>query len=135
MRYYDLLTPSEISDKYIKEEFEMTSMVDLSARGFSRLQYIRMSFGSLLCWLPITRVLPIVGITPQIMRQVFFNKNLPEVIETFDELGNLPMSAEAFKKFSQILKKSLRVFIEDVWTGGHNLVFTVYHTSGEVIPS
>ena len=132
MRYYDLLTPSEISDKYIKEEFEMTSMVDLSARGFSRLQYIRMSFGSLLRWLPITRVLPIVGITPQIMRKVFFNKNLPDVIETFDELGNLPMSAEAFKKFSQILKKSLRVFIEDVWTGGHKLLFTVNYPSGKI---
>jgi len=67
---YNPRMPSEISDEEIREEFSRATMVEFSAKRFNYLVYRKISFGSL-HWLPTTRVLSILDITPQAMKSVF----------------------------------------------------------------
>ena len=65
--------PSEISDDAIREQFAKASEVIFSARSFNIIAYRQICFGDLGWWLPLTRVLPLIGITPQMLRPVFFD--------------------------------------------------------------
>src|SRR3989344_7411896 len=149
----------EIPDEAIKEQFRVAREVDFSARPFNSILYRSIAFGDLGWWLPLTRVLPLIGITPQMLRPVFnpqrkcvkrkfpfnlslfgLNKNryrtveveLPETIETYEQLGNFPLSEKPFRDLAQILEKSVKVFRESGGTGDHHFLFTA-HPSREIV--
>jgi hypothetical protein len=149
----------KIPDEAIKEQFAGTDEVSFSARGFNHIPYRSIAFGDLGWWLPLTRVLPLIGITPQMLRPVFnpqrkvvkrhfpfnlswfgLNKNryksvgveLPPTIETYEQLGNFPLSDKPFRELARVLGKSVKVLREDGGTGNHSLLFTA-RPSGEII--
>jgi len=151
--------PDEIPDNAIVEQFSSSDEVSFSARRFNYISYRNIAFGDLGWWLPLTRVLPLIGITPQMLRPVFnpqrkcvkrkfpfnlslfgLNKNryrtveveLPETIETYEQLGNFPLSEKPFRDLAQILEKSVKVFRESGGTGDHHFLFTA-HPSREIV--
>lgn len=151
--------PDKISDEAIKEAFASANSVSFSARGFNYIQYRSVAFGDLGWWLPLTRVLPLIGITPQALRPVFnpqrklakrrfpFNLSwfglnrdryrivkveLPEHIGSYKQLGNFPLTDKPFQVLARIFRKSVEVLREDGGTGYHYPLFTV-HPSGEIV--
>lgn len=172
MQKYDL--PDQIPDEAIREQFAGASEVSFSARRFNHIPYRSIAFGDLGWWLPLTRVLPLIGITPQMLRPVFnpcrvveekvgrvqakrpfplnlveaagfLNKkfedktdyqvkevDLPEIIETYEQLGSFPLSDKPFQELVRILGKSVKVLRENGGTGNHYLLFTA-HPSGKIV--
>jgi hypothetical protein len=151
--------PDKIPDEAIKEQFASSNEVSFSARRFNNIPYRSIAFGDLGWWLPLTRVLPLIGITPQTLRPVFnpqrklvkrhfpfnlswfgLNKNrykivdveLPPTIEAYEQLGDFPLSVKPFQELARILGKSVKVLREDGETGDHYLLFTA-HPSGEIV--
>lgn len=151
--------PDKIPDEAIKEQFAVASEVSFSARRFNHIPYRSIAFGDLGWWLPLTRVLPLLDVAPQMLRPVFnpqrklvkrrfpfnlswfgLNKNrykmvdieLPATIETYEQLGNFPLSDKPFQELARILGKSVKVLREDGGTGDHYLLFTA-HPSGEIV--
>lgn len=151
--------PEDITPDAIKRQFAKATEVSFSARAFNHIPYRNIAFGDLGWWLPLTRVLPLVGITPQMLRPVFnpqkrlgerhfplnrswfgLNKRmhtvvsveLPATIETYGDLGYFPLSHKPFQELARILGKSVRVLREDGGTGEHYPLFTV-HPSGEIV--
>ena len=166
--------PDNVPDEAIKEQFASATEVSFSARRFNHIPHRSISFGDLGWWLPLTRVLPLIGITPQVLRPVFnpcrvvekkvermqvrrsFPLNLveavgflkkeyedktdyqvkevelPETIETYEQLGGFPLSDRPFHELARVLGKSVRVLREDGGTGDHRLFFTA-HPSGEIV--
>ncbi len=136
-------SPEEIPDEVIEKTFNSVQLVVFSARRFNYIQYRKIGFSTLGWWLPLERVLQLIGVTPQMLRSVFSpqrkweNKKLieielPEVIETYEQLGNFPLSDKPFLELSKILGKSIKVFRENGGTGEHYHLFTV-KPSGEII--
>ena len=124
---------SEIPDKEIKNQFERNNQIDFLSASFNYLENRKITFGNLGWWIPITRVLSVIGITPQMMKKIFLLDNdLPEVIETFEDLGSFRFSEKAFQELSQVLEKSVRVFKENGWTSEYYLLFTVNYPSGKI---
>lgn len=150
--------PDEIPDEAIKEQFAKSNEVSFSARPFNRIPYRSIAFGNLGRWLPLMRVLPLIGITPQMLRPVFnpqrklvkrrfpfnlswfgLNKKrhklaeveLPITIENYEQLGNFLLSDKPFQELARILGKSVKVWREDGKTRDHYLLFTAY-PSGEI---
>jgi len=165
--------PDQIPDETIIEAFANADSVSFSARRFNFIQDRSIAFGDLGWWLPLTRVLPLIGITPQMLRPVFnprrvvekkvervqvkrsfplnlveaigfLNKkyedktdyqakevDLPEVIETYEQLGGFPLTHTPFQELARILGKSVEVLREDGATGDHYHLFTA-HPSGEI---
>lgn len=172
MQKYDW--PDKIPNEAIREQFAGTSEVSFSARRFNHIPYRSIAFGDLGWWLPLTRVLPLIGITPQMLRPVFnprrvvekkvervqvkrsfplnlveavgFLKkkyedktdyqvkevDLPEVIESYEQLGDFSLSDKPFQELARVLGKSVKVLREDGGTGDHYLLFTA-HPSGEIV--
>lgn len=151
--------PDKIPDAAIKEEFANATMVRFSAKRFNFIPYRSIAFGDLGWWLPLKRVLPLIGITPQMLRPMFspqretvkrrfpfnlkwfgFNKQtyktieveLPPMVETYEELGEVRVEGARFVQFAQILGKPVEVLREDGYSGEHYPVFTAY-PSGEVV--
>lgn len=151
--------PDKIPDEAIEEAFASASLVSFSARRFNHIPYRSVAFGDIGWWLPLTRVLPLIGITPQMLRPVFnpqwkvvkrrfpfnlswfgLNKNryktvdveLPETIETYKELGEFPLTDKPFQELARIFGKSVEVLREDGSTGEHYPLFTA-HPSGEIV--
>ena len=166
--------PDKIPDEAIIEQFVSANEVSFSARRFNCIPYRSIAFGDLDWWLPLTRVLPLIGITPQMLRPVFnprrvlekkvervqvkrsFPLNLveafgfikkkyedktdyqvkevelPETIETYDQLGDFPLSDKPFQELARVLGKSVKVWREDGGTGEYPLLFTA-HPSGEIV--
>ena len=149
--------PDKIPDEAIREQFASSSEVSFSARRFNHIPYRSVAFGDLGWWLPLTRVLPLIGITPQALRPVFnppqrklvkrqfpfnlswfgLNKNrfkveLPEHIESYEQLGSFPLAYQPFQEMARIFGKSVEVLREDGGTGDHYPLFTV-HPSGEIV--
>lgn len=149
LRYQD------ITDEAIVEQFRIASLVKFSARPFNRVCYRAVSFGDLGWWIPLSRVLPLIGITPTQLRPVFnpqyclpkrpfpfnlswfgSNKNrhkshlekveLPEKVESYDDLGFFRLDNARFCALAQILGKSVEVWREDGGTGEHYPLFTAY---------
>lgn len=156
-RKYDW--PDEIPDEAIKEAFANVNSVSFSARPFNHIPYRSIALGDLGWWLPLRRVLPLIGITPQMLRPVFnpqlkmvkrrfpfnlswfeLNKNrykfveveLPANIDTYEQLGDFPFADKPFQELARILGKSVEVLREDGGTGDHHHLFTV-HPSGEIV--
>lgn len=63
--------PDKISDEAIREAFASADSVSFSARRFNYIRYRDIAFGDIGWWLPLRRVLPLIGITPQMLRPVF----------------------------------------------------------------
>jgi hypothetical protein len=151
--------PTKITDETIKDAFSNADSVSLSVRHSNYISYRFIAFGDLGWWLPLMRVLPLIGITPQILRPVFnpqwktvkrrfplnhkwfgLNKKtvktveieLPEVIETYEQLGSFPLAEKPFQELARILGKSVEVMREDGSTGEHHHLFTV-RPFGEII--
>ncbi len=151
--------PDKIPDEAIKEQFVNTDEVSFSARRFNYIPYRSIAFGDLGWWLPLTRVLPLINITPQMLRPVFnrqpkmvkrrfpfnlswfgLNKNrykivkveLPATVKSYGELGDFPLSDKPFRELARILGKSVKVWREDGGTGSHYLLFTA-RPSGEIV--
>ncbi len=151
--------PDKIPNEVIKEAFANTDSVSFSTRRFNHIPYRSIAFGDLGWWLSLTRVLPLIGITPQMLRPVFnlqprmvrrrfpfnlswfgLNKNryevveveLPRRIESYKQLGRFALAEEPFRKLAEILGKSVRVLREDGGTGEHRHLFTA-HPSGEIV--
>src|SRR3989344_2509941 len=164
----------EIPDEAIKEQFRVAREVDFSARPFNSILYRSIAFGDLGWWLPLTRVLPLIGITPQMLRPVFSPRlvvedkvemvrvkrlfplnlfeafgflekkyekkieeqikeiELPEIIETYEELGTFPLSRKPFQELARIFGKPVNVWREDGSTGDHQYLVTVYSFGGIV---
>ena len=156
-RKYDW--PDKIPEEVIKAAFASANSVSFSARRFNYIQYRSITFGNLGWWLSLRRVLPLVGITPQMLRSVFnpqqklvkrrfpfnlkwfgLNKKrykvieteLPERIETYEQLGSFPLSYKPFQELARILGKSVVVLREDGSSGEHYYLFTAY-PSGEIV--
>jgi len=157
-RYGWLDEVREVTDEEIIEQFAIADSLSFSARRFNYIEYRFVAFGNLGWWLPLIRVLPLVGFTPQMLRSVFspqwklvkrswpfnwgwfgLNKNLyklvevelPSTIETYEQLGDFPLSNKPFQELARVLQKSVKVFRQDGGTGGHWLLFTV-HPSGKI---
>jgi hypothetical protein len=127
--------PEQIPDEIIREEFANAAEVNFSARQFNSVLHRAIGFGDLGWWLPLSRVLPLVGITPQMLRPVFnlqyksMRAGLQPVIETYEQLGSFPLSNEPFQELARILGKTVKVWREDSGTGEHTFVFTVHPSS------
>ncbi len=130
-RKYD--RADEIPDEAIIEAFAQVNSVKFSARTFNHIPYRSIGIGDLGWWLSLTRVLPLLGITPQMLKPVFSvpNRVLPENIETYEQLGDFPLSEKPFQKLAEILGKSIQVWREDGSTGDHYYLFTA-HPDGNV---
>ncbi|HEU5187194.1 MAG TPA: hypothetical protein VFT87_01680 [Candidatus Saccharimonadales bacterium] len=149
----------EIPDEVIKEQFAGCTGVEFSARSFNFIEFRSIRFGDLGVGLPLKRVLPLIGITPQMLRPVFnpqrkvvkrhfpfnlrwfgLNKNryttvtveLPLIIETYDQLGSFPLSEGPFQALARVLGKSVTVLREEGGTGDLYPLFTT-HPSGEIV--
>ncbi|MDO8585185.1 MAG: hypothetical protein Q7R85_03670 [bacterium] len=142
--------PKEIPDEAIKEAFAGSNLVSFSARPNNCIEYRSIAFGDLGWWLPLMRVLPLIGITPQMLRPVFSPREkrvqcescgngykivkveLLEIIETYEQLGGFPIADKPFRELARIFGKSVEVLREDGGTGEHYYLFTV-HPSGEIV--
>ena len=152
--------PEEIPDQAIKEAFASANSVKFSARAYNYIPYRSIAFGDLGWWLPLTRVLPLVGMTPQTLRPIFdhprqrrvrrqfpfnlgwfgLNSNryktidveLPEHIENYDQLGDFLLHDKPFQEMARIFGKSVEVLREDGGTGAHYPLFTA-SPSGEIV--
>lgn len=150
--------PDDIPDQIIVDLFNQATVVDFSARPFNTVQYRSIGFGDLGWWIPLTRVLPLVGITPTMLRDAFnprvkvvkrrgpagwswwgINKrchktvavDLPAEIASYDELGSFPLAIQPFHALSRIMNKTIKVWREAGGTGDHTWIFTV-HPDGRV---
>jgi len=96
--------PDQIADKAIIDEFEKTTTVMFSARPYNYVAYRSIAIGDLGWWLPLMRVLPLLGITPQMLRPVF---NPLQIIEEKSEKVLIKRSFpfSLFEKFGIIKKK------------------------------
>lgn len=143
----------DIPDEVIRGAFAKANLVQFSAKPFNSVAWRSVAFGDLGYWLPLGRVLPIVGITPQMLRSVFspglrsvprpfpFNcgwlglnrrrfdvveQELPQEIRTYEQLGSFPLSQDRFKRLAKVLGKAIEIFREDGSTGEHRYVMTVH---------
>jgi hypothetical protein len=122
--------PDEIPDEAIKKAFAEADVIKFSARPFNRVKYRAIAFGDLGWWLPLARVLPLIDITPEMLKPVF-NLSL-EVVETYEQLGSFPLNGGAFCELAKVLGKSIEVWREDGGTGDHYHLFTAL-PSGKII--
>jgi hypothetical protein len=142
----------KIPDEAIVEQFAKATEVNFSARPRNNI-WRSIAFGDLGWWLPLSRVLPLVGVTQQMLRTVFnpqhemvkrhfpfnlgwfgLNKNcyktikveLPAVIVTYDQLGYFPLDTQHFLELARVLGKSVKVMREDGGTGDHYFLFIAH---------
>jgi len=156
--------PEKISDDRILKEFKNAKSIFFSARRYNILSRRMIGFGDIGELLPLVNVLPILGITPEMLRPVVdrwyiykkrrfpfnrrwfgLNKNidtlervepveLPEKIETYDDLRSFPLCEKNFVELAKILGKPIDVARRDHHRGivTHRFLFTA-HPSGEVV--
>jgi|SRR3989344_49355 len=149
----------KISDEDVKEAFKKAKIVRFSARRFNSIRHRSVAFGYDGSLLPLERVLPLIGVTPQMLRPVFnpqpglvrrrfpfnlswfgWNKKqkktvsieLPKKIESYEELGSFPLAEKPFHELAKIFGKPVEVLREDGQAGGHKLLFTI-NLHGHVI--
>jgi len=153
MNVYD--DAHKISDINIKKAFEKTRSVKVTARPFNHIAFRSIGFDELGWWLPLLRVLPLIGITPQMLRPVFnpqkvskkrlfpfclrwwgLNKwthklvevELPRNIESYKDLGCFVLSHKPYQELAKILGKPVEVWREKGKNGNekHNFLFIAY---------
>ena len=153
------ISPNEIPDDVIRKEFEKAESVRYQARNFNYVAGGFVAFGDLGWWLPLRRVLTILGITPEMLQPVFnpqytmvkrrfpFDRNwcglnkrtskaveveLPEVIGSYGMLGNFLLDQKRFLKLAKILGKPIEAHRYDGSAFRHDHLFTAY-PSGEIV--
>ncbi len=135
--------PDEIPDQRIREAFAAAKTIDFSARAFNGIRDRKVAFGAFGWWLPLRRVLPLIGIKPQRLRTVFSPQYkrvrgryrpvaLPTRVTTYEALGIFPLSELRFVKLAKVLGKRVRVCREDGYTGDHTHLFTAL-PSGKIL--
>ncbi|MCX6784994.1 MAG: hypothetical protein NTV81_03645 [Candidatus Komeilibacteria bacterium] len=79
-------------------------------------------------WFPLTRVLPLIGVTPQMLKPVFDSANVyvPDEVREYAQLGMFPLVRKAFIALAKILNKPVEVEREEGGSGFHRPVFTSY---------
>ena len=148
----------DIPEEVIKKAFVDADLVIFSARRFNYVKYRFISFGGLGWWLPLSRVLPLIGITPEMLKPVFFpqqrriKRRFPfslawfglnkkqykfvevelEKVENYDQLGNFPLAYRPFQDLAKVLGKRVKVLREDGGTGECCYLFTT-HPSNDVV--
>ncbi len=139
----------EIPDAVVVDTFRNVSKIQFSARRFNLIRYRRVGIGDLGWWLPLERVLSLLGITPAMLLPVFglaivpkkkqpWSRRVPVTIEilglpsSYEELGCINLAPESFCKLAGVLGKDIEVFRESGGTGEHNLLFTAC-ASGEIV--
>ena len=143
----------EVPDEVILTAFALADTVRFSARRFNTIAHRSIGIGDIGWWLPLSRVMPLLGITPQMLRPAFnfprivvkkrhfpfginfFGLNrivdlvevngLSETIDTYDQLGAFCIEDEPLKAFARILGKTIEVWREDGGSGEHYLLLTV----------
>jgi hypothetical protein len=155
MQRYDW--PENIPDEDIADEFAKADFIHASVRNFNAVDTIKVSIGGLGWWIPLLRVLGILGKTPQDLRAVYtpqrefvprwfpfnfswwgLNKKLrrladaelPATVASFDELGVIPLDNERFGRLAAALQKAIRVYHRDGESGECDYIFTAF-PSGE----
>lgn len=128
-RYF---SPDQITDEEIIDAYKSADTIRFSARRNNYVIYRSIAFGELGWWLSLTRVLPLVGVTPQMLRPVFKRFDFGEQLHSYHQLGSFPLTAEAFKKLAKVLGKSIEVLREEPDTMEHIHLFTA-HPTGEVV--
>lgn len=133
-------SPDEVPDEVIKDLFKNADSVRYPARNFNYIASGFIAIGDLSLWLPLKRVLPLIGVTPTMLRPVFnpqstmvkrrfpfsrswfgLNKNryktieveLPEIIESYEDLGKFPFGKKPFGELAKILGKMVGVYRVD----------------------
>jgi len=148
-------SPNKITEDAIREAFTNADSISFAARNWNVVEYRWIAFGNF-DWLPLKYVLSIVDITPQMLKPVFNpqrevvpNSNevesdaestssriawvdLPESIDTYEQLGAFPGTDERFRELARIFGKTIEVWKEDDNVGTRKHIFTVY-TSGAII--
>lgn len=147
------LSPADISDADILREYLAAKEVKFSAKNFNHIRYRKISFGKLGWWLPLSRVLPVIGITPTMLRPVFnpqtivvkkafplwnnwfkifccsgfeaMTVELPEEIDNYDQLGSIQICEESFYELAKVLDRKIVVLREDGGNGAHSHIFSV----------
>jgi len=114
--------PEDIPEETIVKAFRDAEEIDFSARPNNYVKYRQIAFANLGWWLPLKRILPILGITPQLLLPVFINHK--KVVRSYDDLGAFPLTEKCFLELAEILKKSVRVLREDGGSGEHFYLFT-----------
>lgn len=151
---------TKLEKRAIAQAFANADEVIFSARNYNYPKYPKITFGNLGYLRALDEILPLIGITPQMLRPIFaaypqrvtvsrrfpfnlrwfgFNKqttkqvsiSIPETVTSFDELGGFPLEDWLFQKLAKILKKSIKVLRKDGSTGEHIYMFTV-HTDGYI---
>lgn len=129
----------EIPDEVIKEEFAKAQEIHFSARPNTLIHHRKISFGTLGWWIPLPRVLTLLGITPTMLLPVFIGQrrfnpetrrleivDLPIEIDTYEELGSFgQFDRRPFKELARILGKRIQVHSEDGSTGDHHYLYMV----------
>jgi hypothetical protein len=152
-------SPESIPNETIQEAFAKSDSVKFLAKRFNHIPYRSITFGDFGWWLPLSRVLPIIGITPQVLRPVFnpqrdlrprhfpfnlkwfgLNKNryeitdvdLPKTIKSYEKLGFFRLNEKNFLELAKILGKVIEVIKDDGSTGEYYHLFSAY-PSGEIV--
>ncbi|MDO8265071.1 MAG: hypothetical protein Q7T34_01730 [Candidatus Parcubacteria bacterium] len=147
--------PEEITDEIIKNVFASAKLVRMSVNSNDCIQYQHISFNNLSFWLPLKRVLDIMGVTPEMLRSALkpqaetvkrkfpfnlFKKlkykivivELPEKVETFRELSRFTCSNyQVCRKLADILGKPIEVLREEGYNGICDHLFTVFPITKE----
>ncbi len=152
--------PEDVTDQVIREEFIKTDCMSLFVRQLNSVSSLSITCSEIVWMLPMTRVLPLVGITPQMLRPMFnpqqkkikrifpFNLSwgglneklyniveveLPFTIETYEQLGEFRMSKDVkpFLALSRIFEKPVSLLTGDCFDGDLYRLCTVY-PSGKI---
>jgi hypothetical protein len=66
--------PDDVPDSVIIEAFKASESIGFAAKNFNYIKYHTIMISGVSCPLPLSRVLPLVGITPEMLRPVFDRK-------------------------------------------------------------
>ena len=121
------MSQSEVKDtpEQVRAAFAAADTIHFLSRPINHFKFRMIAFGgkNYLLWY----VMPILGVTPQILSPIF---NEGRVVERYEELDSFVTAHEPFKKLSKILGKTLNVQLE-MGSGGYDFLFMV-SPSGEV---
>ena len=122
----------KIPDEVIKEAFANADFVQFLGRSFNYIECGSIVFGGLDWWLPLKRVLPLVGITSQMLEPIFplkkcrfpFNLKLFRRKNMYDHLDGFLFKFKTFDNLAKVLEKEIDVWKYNSSTGLSRWVYT-----------
>lgn len=159
----DYGSPKDVPENVIIETFARAEAIRISVRDRNWINYRSIALPGIGWWLPLSRVLPLVGITPQMLRPVFnrivqkevtrpfpFNRrwfglnrrtttivtveSVAEVITDYMELGSFtPDDESVLQKLAGVFGKKLDVWCEDGLSEGHHSLLYTVTPDGQTI--